>query len=123
MQQRIIIAQASPQEPADDAGALARAIEVITARQYRHQGDALLARYTASIRPLMPDAEYIARRGVDLIALARAIEKGLDVEMFGQVIQYRAWPIDEFNRFIRAGIGCDMVNSGMRLFLDHPRNW
>jgi len=123
MQQRKVIAPVSPQESPQDAGALAKAIEVITARQYRHQGDAMLARYTASIRPLMPDAEYIGGRGVDLIALAQALEKGLDAEMFGQVIQYKVWPIDEFNSFIRAGISCDTINSAMRRFLDHPRNW
>jgi hypothetical protein len=129
MQQRQFIAHdhhdlapASAQESPQDAVALAAAIALITARQYR-PGEANLARYTARIQPLMPDADYIGRRGVDLIAFAGAIEKGLDVALFGQVIQYKAWPIDEFNRFMRANIGHDVINSAMQRFLDHPRNW
>jgi len=102
---------------------LTQAIQVINARRYRRQGDEYLARYTATIRPIMPDADYIGRRGVDLIALARAIERGLNVELFGRVIEYKAWSIDEFNLFIRSTVGIETINSGMKLFLDHPRNW
>jgi hypothetical protein len=123
MKKRENIAQGQGQEePMQDADALARAIEVITAKQYR-PGEALLACYSARIQQLMPDADYLGRRGVDLVALAKALEKGLDVKLFGEVIQYKAWCIDEFNRFIRADISCQVINTGMRLFLDHPRNW
>jgi hypothetical protein len=125
MQEREIIArnnQDSPKESVQDAAALAKAIEVIYARQYR-PGEAFLARYTATIQPLYPDADYLGRRGVDLIAFAKAAENGLNLELFGHVIQYKAWPIDEFNLFIRADIGYDAINSAMRRFLDNPRHW
>ena len=101
---------------------LAQAIETINRRQYA-PGDAFFARYSRSIRPLLPDIDFLLRRGVDLIALASALENGLDAKLVGQVLEYRTWCIDEFNLFNRAGVTTEMLNSAMRRFLDHPRNW
>ena len=105
-----------------DPEALARAVEIITSRRYR-PGEAQLARYSYRIFELIPDTDYLARRGVDLIAMASAIERGLDVERFGQVIIYKDWPIDEFNLFNRSTISVSIINDAMKRFLDHPRNW
>jgi hypothetical protein len=119
MQQREMIAPDQIQDPV----ALAQAIEVIRTKRYRYQGDAFLARFSHSIRPLLPETEYMLRRGVDLIALAGALEGGLDADLFGQVIDYTDWDIDEFNRFTRAKINCQSINAAMRRFLDDPRYW
>jgi len=101
---------------------LAQATEIIQARQYR-QGERVMARYTNTIQPLFSDVDVIERRGVDLVALAGALERGLDAKLFGEVMQFRAWDIDEFNLFIRSTVGIETINNGMRLFLADPRHW
>jgi hypothetical protein len=106
-----------------DPAAMALAIAAVDARRYR-PGEAFWARYSARFMPIIPDVGYLSRRGVDIVALARALEhNNLDAELFGQVIQYRTWDVDEFNVYIRAGIRCDALNTGMKYFLNEPRNW
>jgi|GEM_PF-3119893 len=101
---------------------LAQATEIICAKQYR-QGERALARYTSSIQPLFSDVDVIERRGVDLIALAGALERGLDAKLFGEVMQFRDWDVDEFNLFIRSTISVETINTGMKNFLADPRHW
>jgi len=101
---------------------LAQAIETINAKQFR-PGERALARYTSTVQPLYSDVDVIERRGVDLVALAGALERGLDAKLFGEVMQFRAWDIDEFNLFIRSTVAIETINNGMRLFLADPRHW
>ncbi|MBU6451683.1 MAG: hypothetical protein KGS72_07905 [Cyanobacteria bacterium REEB67] len=106
-----------------DPAVMAQAIAAVEARRYR-PGEAFFARYSARYMPVIPEIDYLSRRGVDIVALANALEKNnLDAELFGRVIEYRTWDVDDFNRYIRAGIRCDGLNTGMKHFLDHPRNW
>jgi hypothetical protein len=113
---------APPEETVEDTVALAQAIELICAKQYR-QGERFLARYSSRYQPLFPDTDYLRRRGVDLVAFAKAIGKGLDLERFGEVIQFKDWPIDEFNRFNASDVSCDHMNAFMRRYLADPRHW
>ncbi|MBS1999315.1 MAG: hypothetical protein JSS86_23475 [Cyanobacteria bacterium SZAS LIN-2] len=111
-----------PQQATAAATDLDRAKAVILARTFR-PGEAYFARYSSSIMPLLPEIEVIERRGVDLIALADALERGLSADLVGQVLPYRAWDIDEFNRFNRSTVSVETMNAAMKRFLDDPRHW
>jgi hypothetical protein len=106
-----------------DQAAMARAVAVVTERQYR-RGEAFLARYSARYQPLYPDIEDLERLGVDIMALATALEKNnLDAALFGEVIVNRRWEVEDTNRYLRAGISCANINSAMKHFLDNPNHW
>ncbi len=74
--------------------------------------DRFLARYEET-DTLMPSADDLAALGFDLVALATALEAGLDPALFGKA--YPLVDVAEFNLAAAAGLDIDIYNEG----LDH----
>jgi hypothetical protein len=72
--------------------------------------DRVLSRHE-DVPALMPSADELSFMGVDIVGLARALEAGLNPELFGQVVGML--DIASFNEELAAGLNVSLYNEGM----------
>lgn len=86
----------------------------IEMHRFGSDADRVLARWEGDADALMPSADDLDAIGFDVVGLARALEAGLNAELFGKA--YRLLDIDEFNRALiahGAGLDISLYNEGM----------
>ena len=92
---------------------------VIEQRRFSTEEDRVLARYESDYPSLMPSADDLGDMGFDIYGLARALEAGLDAELFGKA--YSLIDISEFNiSLVALGAGLDisLYNEGLEHLAD-----
>jgi hypothetical protein len=87
---------------------------VIDRHRFGCDEDRVLARWDESdVDALMPSSDDLSEIGFDIVGLAKALESGLNAELFGKA--YRLLDITEFNVALAAGLDIALYNEG----LDH----
>lgn len=84
----------------DDLGALESWADAIIDQHRYPDGDQDLARIGEPVCTLFPSADEMEANGGDAIAIAAALESGLDAEVFGQC--YSRWLKDDVSAFCTA---------------------
>lgn len=102
---------------AEDAYAM-WADSVIHAYRYPTLEDRALALTESDYPALMPSSDDLDEMGVDIVGLARALEAGLNAELFGKVITTGLLNLDEFNRSLASGLDIPSYNEAMDHLVD-----
>lgn len=93
---------------------------IIEMHRFSCDADRILARWDEEdVDALMPSSDDLAAIGIDIVGLAKALEAGLDAELFGKA--YRLFDIAEFNRALvlhGAGLDITLYNEGMAHLAD-----
>jgi len=82
----------------------------------RSPEDRALALTEPDYPALMPSSDDLSEMGFDIVVLARALEAGLDAELFGKV--YRLVHITEFNQALTWGLDIPAYNEAMEHLAD-----
>ncbi len=85
---------------------------VIDHHRFASEEDRILARFEDT-DTLMPSADDLSEIGFDVVGLAKALEAGLNPELFGKA--YPLVDVAEFNIALAAGLDIALYNEG----LDH----
>ena len=91
---------------------------VIHAYRYPTLTDRALALTESDYPALMPSSDDLSEMGVDIVSLARALEAGLNAELFGKVITTGLLNLEEFNRSLVWGLDIPVYNEGMEHLVD-----
>lgn len=91
---------------------------VIHRYRYPTLEDRALALTESDYPALMPSSDDLDEMGVDIVCLARALETGLNAQLFGKVITTGLLNIDELNRSLNWGVNIPLFNEGMEHLVD-----